>query len=446
MSLISVRFAPSPTGFLHVGGARTALFNFLYAQNQKGKFFLRIEDTDRERSKPEFEKEILDSLHWLGLKWEGTVLRQSERLPTYRKQSEALLAKGLAYEETKDGKTAVLFHMPKREVRFRDELRGEIAFNTEVFEDQVLIKSDGFPTYHWACVVDDEEMGITHVIRGEDHLTNTPKQILLLEAMGWRVPQYVHLPLILGSDGSPLSKRHGAVAVTQFQKEGYLSEGMVNYLALLGWGPEGNQEFFKPAELVQKFTLKRLIRSSARFDTQKLRWLNGQHLRALSEEDYLERIRSYFTATPSPFPLPPAGERVWARGVPGELVNRVALLFRSRIQTLKDLETEAGYCFRDVEAYDLEVMNRSLGTSGLREKLLDLKKALEPLADFEDVVKLEALLRGSAEQGGVEAKALIHPLRLAFTGKGVSPGIFELMQVLGKEKCIKRLEALIEKL
>ena len=198
MSLISVRFAPSPTGYLHVGGARTALFNFLYACNQQGKFFLRIEDTDRERSKPEFEKEILDSLTWLGLAWDGTPLRQSERISVYQKQARELLSKGLAYEETQEGKRAVVFRVPKREIRFRDELRGEIQFNTEVFEDLVLIKSDGYPTYHWACVVDDHEMGITHVIRGEDHLTNTPKQILLLEALGWKMPHYVHLPLILG--------------------------------------------------------------------------------------------------------------------------------------------------------------------------------------------------------------------------------------------------------
>ena len=435
MSPVTVRFAPSPTGYLHVGGARTALFNFLYARGQKGKFLLRIEDTDRERSEPQFEKEILDSLTWLGLAWDGTPLRQSERISVYQKEAEGLLSRGLAYEEKKDAKRAVLFRMPKREVKFEDGLRGEIRFDTKVFEDLVLIKSDGFPTYHWACVVDDHEMGITHVIRGEDHLTNTPKQILLFEALGWKIPTYVHLPLILGSDASPLSKRHGAVSVTNYRKEGFLPEGLFNYLALLGWGPEGNQEFFRAQELVGKFSLKRLTRSAARFDLEKLRWINAQHLRALAEEEYLKRIKSFFKA-----------ESLLPDGFPEERFKAVALLFRSRIQTLKELAEEADYCFREPESYDLAAMDRSLAGAGLRERLLDLRKALEPLPDFEDVVKLEALLRDSAARLGVEAKVLIHPLRLALTGKGVSPGIFELMRVLGKEVCLKRLDRLIEKL
>ena len=447
MSLTSVRFAPSPTGYLHVGGARTALFNFFYARNQKGKFFLRIEDTDRERSRPEFEKEILDSLTWLGLSWDAPPLRQSERLTVYQEYAESLISKGLVYEEQKDGKKALVFRMPKREIRFRDELRGEICFNTEVFEDQVLIKSDGYPTYHWACVIDDHEMEITHVIRGEDHLTNTPKQILLLEAMGWKIPVYVHLPLILGSDGSPLSKRHGADAVTQYQKDGFLPEAVTNYLALLGWGAEGNQEFFKMEQLIAKFTLKRLIRSSARFDPEKLKWLNAQHLRALSEEEYLMRIRDYYNGgagLPRPMKIP-----LGAGTAPLPLMenfNRIALLFRSRIQTLKDLTRDAGYCFKEVETYDLEAMNRSLVTADLRRKLVELRKTFEPLPDFEDVVKLDKLLRDCADKLGVEARVLIHPLRLALTGRGVSPGIFELMQVLGKSTSLKRLDDLIQRL
>lgn len=424
MSSVIVRFAPSPTGYLHVGGARTALFNFLFARNQKGKFLLRIEDTDRERSKPEFEKEIFDSLTWLGLSWDGVPFRQSERISVYQKYAAELLSKGLATEEEKEGKRAVIFRMPKREVLLQDGLRGEIRFDTQVFENLVLIKSDGFPTYHWACVIDDHEMAVTHVIRGEDHLTNTPKQMLLLEAMGWKIPAYVHLPLILGSDGSPLSKRHGAVAVLNYQKEGYLPEGLFNYLALLGWGPEGNQEIFGIEELIQKFSLKKLIRSAARFDVEKLRWVNAQHLRSLSEEEYLKRLAADF---------------------PAENFRRIAILFRSRIQTLKDLREEARYCFEEVEAYDLEAMNRAI-VPGLREKLEDLLKILEPLPDFEDIVKLENLLRECAQRQGVEAKVLIHPLRLALTGKGVSPGIFELMRVLGKETCLKRLHRLIEKL
>lgn len=418
-----------------MGGARTALFNFLFARNQNGRFLLRIEDTDRERSKPEFEKEILDSLTWLGLSWDETPLRQSQRISIYQKHAEGLLSRGLAYEESKEGKRAVVFRMPRREVRVEDRLRGLISFNTEVFEDVVLLKSDGFPTYHWACVVDDHEMGVTHVIRGEDHLTNTPKQVLLIEALGRKIPSYTHLPLILGSDGSPLSKRHGAVSVASHQKEGFLPEALFNYLALLGWGPEGNQEFFQPAELVRRFSLKRLTRSAARFDSEKLRWLNAQHLRALAEEDYIRRIEDYYRDDFK------GGTRLSQ-----EEFRRVALLFRSRIQTLKDLTAEASYCFSDVEAYDLEAMSRSLGEPRLREKLEDLRQVLEPLPDFEDVVTLETLLRDCANRQGIEAKVLIHPLRLALTGKGVSPGIFELMKALGKETCLRRLDHLIIRL
>lgn len=432
---MTVRFAPSPTGFLHVGGARTALFNFLFARNQKGKFLLRIEDTDRERSKPEFEKEILDSLKWLGLPWDGAPLRQSERISIYQKEAEKLLSKGLAYEEIQDGKRAVIFKMPRREVRLSDLLRGEVRFDTQVFEDLVLLKSDGFPTYHWACVVDDEAMGITHVIRGEDHLTNTPKQMLLLEALGWKAPAYVHLPLILGSDGTPLSKRHGAVSVENYRKEGFLAEGLVNYLALLGWGPEANREFFTLPELVEKFSLKRLIRSSARFDLEKLRWTNARHLKALTEEDYLKQATDWFQS-----------ENLLPAGFSKERFKPALLLFRSRIQTFKDLWVEAPYFFRDVESYDLEAMNRSLGPPGLVEKLGDLKEKLEALPDFGDTVKLEAVLRESAQKAGVEAKVLIHPLRLALTGKAVSPGIFELMKALDKDVCLKRLNRLLEKL
>ena len=297
------------------------------------------------------------------------------------------------------------------------------------------MKSDGFPTYHWACVVDDHEMGVTHVVRGEDHLTNTPKQILLLEAMGWPQPAYVHLPLILGADGTPLSKRHGAISVAQYRKEGFLPEGLVNYLALLGWGPEGNQEFFHLSELIEKFSLKRLIRSAARFNLEKLRWTNAQHLRALPEKEYLEKLRGYLEA-----------ESLLPAACPDEKLAQVALLFRTRIQTWKDWVEETGYFFQEVESYDLEAMNRSLGTEKLGEKLTGLRDRLKTLPDFQDVVKLEEVLRLSASQAGVEAKALIHPLRLALTGKSVSPGIFELMRVLGKEVCLKRLDRLIAKL
>ena len=274
-SAICVRFAPSPTGRLHIGGVRTALFNYLYARQQGGRFVLRIEDTDRERSKPEHEEEILFSLRWLGLEWDGEPIRQSSRLERYREVAEELIAKDLAYEvdvsasesstQPASVKKAVKFRMPKKSVKFTDIVHDDVTFDSSLWDDLVIMKSDGYPTYHFAVVVDDHDMGITHVIRGDDHLTNTPKHILLYLALGWKPPKYAHLPLIMGTDGTPLSKRHGAVAASDYRAEGYLPQATLNYLALLGWGPEGNEEIFSLPQLVKKFSMKRITKSNSRF-------------------------------------------------------------------------------------------------------------------------------------------------------------------------------------
>jgi len=262
MSDIRVRFAPSPTGFLHIGGVRTALFNYLYARQQGGKFLLRIEDTDRQRSTPEFEKEILDSMKWLGLDWDEDLVHQSKRLDRYREVAQELVAKGLAYEF----EGAIKFKIPQTEVKVYDIVRGEVTYDSKEFDDLVIMKSDGYPVFHLAVVVDDHDMGITHVVRGEDHLPNTPRHILLYQALGWKPPKYAHLPLIFGSDGTPLSKRHGAVAVTEYRNKGFLPQGLINYLALLGWNPGTPQEIFSLSELVKQFSLKRVIKSNAQFN------------------------------------------------------------------------------------------------------------------------------------------------------------------------------------
>lgn len=427
--MIRTRFAPSPTGYLHIGGVRTALFSFLYARSQKGEFLLRIEDTDRERSKKEFEDEILSSLAWLGLQWDGGFIHQSERLPIYRAAASELLAKGLAYEETADGKTAVKFRMPKREVKLYDLIRGEVTFDSSLFDDLVILKSDGYPTYHFACVMDDHASEITHVIRGEDHLSNTPRQMLLYEAFGWKPPKYAHLPLILGDDGTPLSKRHGAVALSHYRKEGYLPEALLNYLALLGWGEEGNKEFYSVEDLIKKFSLKRVSKSAARFNLEKLDWMNAQYLKNLSDADYLKKMEEHFQESPA--------------DLKAKLTPDLLLLFKTRIKTCQDLLTQAAYCFQEV-VYPEEEIKTFSAQPQLKELLKSWMTNAGKLVDFEDIIATENLTRETAESQKVQAKELIHPLRFAFTGKTVSPGLFELMKILGQKTCIARVRKFLD--
>src|SRR3989338_14154 len=278
--MVKVRFAPSPTGFLHIGSARTALFNWLFARHENGRFFLRIEDTDKERSKQEFLDEIVSSLKLLGLDWDGELVFQSKRPEFYRAQAQKLIDKKLAYPD--DG--AIRFRVPKGgKGGFEDLLHGRIEFDLEqhvsLAEDLVIFKSDGSPTYNFAVVCDDADMGITHVIRGDDHISNTPKQLPLYEALGFKKPIFCHIPLILGEDRSRMSKRHGATSIREYLESGYLSEAVVNYLSLLGWSPGNNQEIIPRDELVKKFELKRVLKTGAVFNKEKLEWLNGQYLR-----------------------------------------------------------------------------------------------------------------------------------------------------------------------
>ena len=276
MAEVRVRFAPSPTGYLHLGSARTALFNWLYARNRGGKFILRVEDTDSARSKKEFLDEILESLKWLGLHWDEKIYFQSERFEVYRKYADKLLKEDKAY---KDG-DAILFKMPKGEkVWFYDLIHDKIEFNTDELKDEVLIKSDGTPTYNFACAIDDAEFKITHIIRGDDHISNTPKQFMIYKALGLQPPKFAHMPLILGPDKAKLSKRHGATAIAEYRKMGYLPEALVNYMVLLGWSPGGNRELISGDELVKKFSIKSVGKVQSIFGIDKLNWLNSQYIR-----------------------------------------------------------------------------------------------------------------------------------------------------------------------
>jgi glutamyl/glutaminyl-tRNA synthetase len=481
MSDIRVRFAPSPTGFLHIGGVRTALFNYLYARQQGGKFLLRIEDTDRQRSTPEFEKEILDSLKWLGLDWDDELVHQSKRLDRYREVAKELVAKDLAYEF----EGAVKFRIPKTEVKVYDIVRGEVTYDSKEFEDLVIMKSDGFPVFHLAVVVDDHDMGITHVVRGEDHLTNTPRHILLQQALGWKPPKYAHLPLIFGSDGTPLSKRHGAVAVTEYRNKGFLPQGLINYLALLGWNPGTPQEIFSLPELVKQFSLKRVIKSNAQFNPEKLLWVNGQHIRAISGEDYEKQITEFWKGkphsplkelkdngaspgnlsseenSPNTYQFPQGGN--WGNPdyhsgkenksqdkgqdkmepMPEEKWRKIIALYRPRIQTYGELKDQTAYFFTDVEHTDTQTFNEVRGNAAILKLLKAWLEDASELPDFEDVTVVDQMTRRIAEDAGLKPKDIIHPLRFILTGRTATPGIFELMNLLGKETCLNRLSAFL---
>ena len=428
-SVIRVRFAPSPTGFLHIGGVRTALFNYLFARSQNGNFLLRIEDTDRERSSNQYEKEILDSLKWLGLEWDGDIIRQSARLEIYQAACKRLVEKNLAYVVEEGGKTAVKFRVSGRAVQFDDFVHGTIRFDGKALEDFIIQKSDGFPTYHFACVVDDHETGITHVIRGDDHISNTPKQISLYEAFGWSPPKFAHLPLVFGADKTPLSKRHAAVSLAGYRETGYLPEALLNYLALLGWSPGGDQEiFFSRQMLIDQFSLERVNQTNACFDLEKLKWVNAEHIRHLSDEEYLKQISIFYSA--AAFKNHPN-------------FNKIALLYKSRIRVLSELKDQTHFFFEDSITFDGEAVRKHLSCSEVKGYLEKWSEVLTQTGAFTDPQALEALLRQTAETLGIKAAALIHPTRVALSGRSVTPGLFDLMVLLGKEVVLHRLQYVI---
>jgi len=425
---VRARFAPSPTGFLHIGGVRTALFNYLFARKEKGSFLLRIEDTDRERSQIEFENEIINALKWLGLNWDETVFRQSERLNIYQRAGETLIEKGFAYRVQEEKGNAVKFKIPKQITKFQDLVHGPIEFDGALLDDFVILKSDGFPTYHFACVIDDHDMQITHVIRGDDHISNTPRQVALYEALGWKSPQFAHLPLVFAQDRTPLSKRHGAVALTAYQKEGYLPEGILNYLALLGWSPGGNQEILSAKDLVQQFSLEKINKTNACFDQEKLKWVNAEHMRRLSDQDYLRRIREFFSE--SSF-------------LKQKRFDEIALLHKTRIRTFQEFSDQAAFFFTDEIVFDSTAVQKYFKVETAKQHLIELKKALAEEGNFSDPQALESLLRKTAERLNVNAGVLIHPARVAISGRSVTPGLFEVMVLLGKEVVLKRIEYVI---
>ena len=419
--MIRVRFAPSPTGYLHIGGARTALFNWMYAKSQNGQFILRIEDTDKVRSKEEYLDEILDSMKWLGLDWDE-FYKQSDRFDIYRKYAEQLLSEGKAY---KDGE-AVILKVVDKQVKIYDLIRDEIVVDTKEIKDQVLMKSDGSPTYSFACVIDDALMEISCVIRGEDHISNTPKQILIYEALGFKVPKFAHLPLILDDERARLSKRAGAVAVTDYRRQGFLPEAVVNYLMLLGWSPGNNEEMVNLQSAIKKFSIKKINKAGAAFSIDKLKWLNSQYIKKM-ETDRLAELLTPFLKEKGYFNE--EMDRQWFKNI----VN----LFKGRLTTLLDFLDWTEFLFVDRLNIDDGARQKYLSQDRSKEFGM-LSERLNGLSSF-DAATIEKVFRELVASLGLNASDLVHPLRVALTGKEVGPGLFETIAVLGKEKTIQRL-------
>ena len=425
--MVRVRFAPSPTGNLHIGGGRTALFNWLFAQSQQGKFILRIEDTDKERSKPEFVDEILNSLKWLGFAWDE-LYYQSQRFDRYRMHADKLLKAGLAYiEKSPEGKEAIIYKVPPRQIKVNDLIRGEIEFDSTLIKDQVLIKSDGTPTYNFACVVDDAEMNITHIIRGDDHISNTPKQVLIYEALGFPLPLFAHLPLIMGLDGGRLSKRTGATAISDYRKMGYLPEALLNYLLLLSWAPGDNRELIDIAGAVKLFEIKNVNKTAATFDLKKLDWMNNQYLKLADPEKLADEL----------IPLLEAKNYINKDNFNRNYLLELVKLFQARLPRLNDFVDWADFFFLEEPVMDEEAVKKYLA-SDLSKELKLFSSRLDNLAEF-NIVNIEGAFRELVVELGIEAKKLIHPVRVALTGKTIGPGLFEVIYYLGKERSRKRL-------
>ena len=469
---VRVRFAPSPTGYLHVGGARTALFNWLFARREGGVFILRIEDTDRERSSEAHTAAILEGMSWLGLDWDEGPVFQSEGVERHRADALRLLAEGKAYRDFSDpaelkeeaarrgighpsalararadalapGEAAaraaagepfaVRLRVPPGQTRWDDLVHGPMSFENEDLDDQIILRGDGTPIYSLAVVSDDAHMQITHVIRGDDHLSNTPRQLLLYRALGLPEPRFGHVPMILGPDGKRLSKRHGATAVGDYRHMGILPDAMVNFLALLGWSPGEDQEVMARDQLVAHFSLDRVLKKSSVFDVKKLEWLNGQHISRIPGEVLVDTIRDLLAGEG------PSGADGGGEAPEGELLA-LAELLKVRARTLDDLARQVMAYRAHPPAWDPEAVGKHWSDRAATRELLEgLRRELSASEWTEGA--LEELIRAFAAGRGMGAGKVIHPLRLAVTGQGVSPGIFEVLVALGRERVLARLEA-----
>ena len=475
---LRLRFAPSPTGYLHVGGARTALFNWLYTRRLGGTFVLRIEDTDAERSSGEMVTGILDGMRWLGLDWdEGPGVEgphapyfQSQRYDRHRAAAVSLVSAGRAYYcycsterlrqereraeargeawqydrhcltlspeqiaelERSNTPRAIRFKVPSGKTAFDDVVHGRIEFDGDHIEDFVIVRSDGHPIYHLSVVVDDIDMRITHIVRGDDHISNTPKHVLLFHALAAPLPVFAHVPLILGADKKRLSKRHGATSVLEYERQGYLADALVNFLALLGWSPGGDRELMSRRELVESFTLEGITGSNGVFDVAKLDWMNGQYIARLPLEQLANAVLPLLVR-----------EALWPAGAPADgWLLRVIDLLRPRAKRLTDFVEQARPFLLDTVEYEPQAINTHLKVPQLSGHVQALVRALREVMPF-DEPHVETAVRQTAEQRDIKAAPLIHATRVAVTGKTASPGLFDVLVLLGRERTVTRLEQL----
>ncbi len=480
---IRVRFAPSPTGYLHIGGARTALFNWLYARHYGGSFILRIEDTDRVRSTPEAVNAILEGLKWLGLDWDEGPEKggdygpyfQTQRLSLYKKYADKLLASKEAYycycsaeelalrrkRQLSEGKSsiydrkclnlsetekkrllqegrkpAIRLKMPERKIIVHDLIKGKMEFDSKLLSDFVIIKSDGVPTYNFAVVVDDILMKISLVMRGDDHISNTPKQIIIYQALGASLPEFAHIPMIMGPDNTRLSKRHGATSVIEYQRMGFLPEAVVNYIAHLGWSSGTNQEIFTIEELIKNFSIEKISNHSAIFDLEKLNWFNNEYLKKLTDEKYVEQLLPFLEGAGFLEGSLSSDKKKWLR--------KVVSLMKSRVRNFRQFLEYGDYFFTEDFMWE-EKAERILQEKGVKDILKYLVEQLQEIDQWNEH-NIESKVRVMADQLHLKGKQIIHPTRVALSGKTVGPGLFSLMEVLGKEKNLSRLKRAIDRL
>ncbi|EGD52582.1 glutamyl-tRNA synthetase [Thermoanaerobacter ethanolicus JW 200] len=472
MSEVRVRFAPSPTGSLHIGGARTALFNWLFARHNGGKFILRVDDTDLQRSTEESMKGILEGLRWLGIDWDEGPIYQSQRIEEYRKFANKLLEEGKAYycfctkeeleemrkQAEKEGRppmyTGKCRNLTKEQIEehlrqgrkpvirlkvpqqgktvVHDVIRGDVEFDNSTFDDFIIMKSDNMPTYNFATVVDDYQMGITHVIRAEEHLSNTPKQILIYEALGVEIPQFAHVSMVLAPDRSKLSKRHGATSVQEFRDQGYLPEAIVNYITLLGWMPKDGEEIFDVSKSIKEFTLERVSKNPAVYDVQKLTWINGHYIRNYDLDKLTEAVIPFLKA-----------KNLIREDFDYDYIKKIVSAVREREKTLVDIADAMSYYFTEVNEYEEKGVKKYF----TKEKVVDiLKKAVVTLKEIEPFNKFttEEAYRKLVEELQISSGELFHPTRLAISGRTFGPGLFDIMELLGKERTIERIEKAID--
>ena len=474
---VRVRFAPSPTGYPHLGNIRTALFNWLFARHNGGTFILRIEDTDVARMVPGATEAIMDGLRWLGLDWDEGPYFQSQRLHIYRKVANQLVEEDKAYlcycspqrlegmrqeqmkrkqppgydrrcrnltpEEKAEMEArcitpVVRFKSPTEgQTSFHDLLRGDIVFENSTLDDFVLLKSDGYPTYHLANIADDHSMGITHVLRADEWLSSTPRHVLLYQALGWQPPQFAHLPIILGPDKAKLSKRHGAAAITEYRDQGYLPEALFNFLALLGWSLDDKTELLSKQEIVKYFSLERISTTAAVFNREKLDWMNGVYIRRLSLEEFSKRSLPFLEKEDLPAEV--------ERPLDADYLRRIMPLVQERAKTLAEVPQLTKFFFVDNLEYDAGLLLGKLGREEALNALQISLAKLEALSNW-SADSLEGILRPLAEELEVKAGVLFGLLRVAVTGRTASPPLFETMEVLGKERCLKRLRVAIDRL